>query len=316
MFFVCLGAMVLIFTTYILLPAKKGDRLSVIRVILVTGLYCVLNLAFCQLLYLTYFTDQMSGRTFCLLIITHIILYIIYFLYVRSKKKKLFKLHVLIVVCYSVFLFCEWPLWALDKEKLKVSVYKEAEELGDTNIFVISYKSYLMTEEYELEDEIVIQETQLNNWTRYPYNPRGIVTFSLQEREGFDDSITMAETLIEQTTNEPIKLESRKQFEERDVVGPSAGLGFYLSGFVQEGYIQTDKKFGVTGSIEEDGTVYKVGGVYEKTVAAIMDELDYLIVPKENEQEALDAVADKNASIEIKAVSTVEEALDFVKGIE
>ena len=142
MFFVCLGVMILIFTTYILLPAKKGDGLSIVRVILVTGLYFVLNQSFCQLLYKTYFMDQMTGRTFCILVIAHIVLHIIYFLYVRSKKKKIFKPHVLIVIGFSFFLFCEWPLWALDKEKLEVSVYEEAKKLGDTNIFLISNAFY------------------------------------------------------------------------------------------------------------------------------------------------------------------------------
>jgi len=92
------------------------------------------------------------------------------------------------------------------------------------------------------------------------------------------------------------------------VGGPSAGLAFTLAILDQltPGRLTGPDRVAVTGTIELDGSVGPVGGVTQKTEAAISEGAKVFIVPDE-EYEAAKAAA--RGRIEIRRVTTLEEAL-------
>jgi PDZ domain-containing protein len=68
-----------------------------------------------------------------------------------------------------------------------------------------------------------------------------------------------------------------------------------------------------TGTIQVDGSVGNIGGIRQKVVAAEAAGASYLLVPKGNYQSALTAERD---DIEIVPVETIQDALDFLEGLE
>jgi PDZ domain-containing protein len=98
-----------------------------------------------------------------------------------------------------------------------------------------------------------------------------------------------------------------------EVGGNSAGLAFSLSiiDTMTPGSLTGDHTVAVTGTMSLDGAVGDVGGVAQKAVAARRAGADYMLVPRNLEQEAL-----KNAGgMQIIPVSTLQEALDALAGL-
>ena len=65
----------------------------------------------------------------------------------------------------------------------------------------------------------------------------------------------------------------------------------------------------VTGSIDRVGNVGRVGGLHQKSFAALDDGADVFIVPLGNLEEAQAAVPE---DLRIEGVSTLEEALEII----
>ncbi len=72
--------------------------------------------------------------------------------------------------------------------------------------------------------------------------------------------------------------------------GPSAGFIQTLSiyNMLLEDEITNGKKIVATGTIESDGTIGAIGGMKQKTYSAFNAGAEYLIVPKDNYEEALE----------------------------
>jgi PDZ domain-containing protein len=97
-----------------------------------------------------------------------------------------------------------------------------------------------------------------------------------------------------------------------NIAGPSAGLmwalGFYdllTPADLTEGMMVAG-----TGAIDRTGKVYPIGGVAEKLVAAKRAGADVFLVPQQNLAEAQAA----NPGIKLVPVSSLQDALDFLKG--
>lgn len=107
------------------------------------------------------------------------------------------------------------------------------------------------------------------------------------------------------------------KFKE-DESGPSGGLITTLS--IYDKLVKKDitksLKIAGTGTIEEDGSIGEIGGVKYKLLGAIKDEADVFLVPKgENYDTCMEVLENKNSSIKVIGVSTIEEAIKVLEEI-
>ena len=96
--------------------------------------------------------------------------------------------------------------------------------------------------------------------------------------------------------------------------GPSGGLIMALSMYnsLVKDDITKGKKIVGTGTIDAEGNVGKIGSVTYKLASAEKAKADLFICPNSNLKEASEYAKEKNLKIEIKGVSTFEEALKFL----
>jgi Lon-like protease len=99
-----------------------------------------------------------------------------------------------------------------------------------------------------------------------------------------------------------------------NVGGPSAGLAFTLAvlDVLTPGELTGGLDVAVTGTIDARGVVGDVGGVRQKTAAAISEGYDVFLVPSREYQEARDRAGD---AIEVIAVDTLRDALDALASL-
>ena len=100
-----------------------------------------------------------------------------------------------------------------------------------------------------------------------------------------------------------------------NVGGPSAGMMHALAiidtltpGEMTQGHIVAG-----TGTIQYDGSVGGIGGIRQKVVGAEAAGAEYILVPQANYEDALTA---ERESIEIVPVATLQQAIDFLEGLE
>lgn len=99
-----------------------------------------------------------------------------------------------------------------------------------------------------------------------------------------------------------------------DVGGPSAGLAFTLAvlDVLTPGELTGGLQVAVTGTIDGAGNVGDVGGVRQKTAAAIEEGYDVFLVPSKEAEEARVRSGD---AIEVIAVDTLRDALDALASL-
>lgn len=100
----------------------------------------------------------------------------------------------------------------------------------------------------------------------------------------------------------------RVQIDSEQVGGPSAGLAFTLAILdrLTPGNLIGPETVAVTGTIELDGSVGPVGGVTQKTEAAIAEGAKLFLVPPD---ELADATKAARGRLEVRSVSSLDEAL-------
>ena len=98
-------------------------------------------------------------------------------------------------------------------------------------------------------------------------------------------------------------------------LGPSGGLMIALDIYskITDSNLTKGDKITGTGTIELDGTVGEIGGVKYKLIGAVKNKAKVFLCPKENYEEALNVAKEKNYDIIIKEVSTLEDAINFLK---
>lgn len=99
-----------------------------------------------------------------------------------------------------------------------------------------------------------------------------------------------------------------------NVGGPSAGLAFTLAvlDVLTPGELTGGLEVAVTGTIDGAGNVGDVGGVRQKTAAAIEQGYDVFLVPSQESQEAEERAGD---ALEVIAVDTLADALDALASL-
>lgn len=99
------------------------------------------------------------------------------------------------------------------------------------------------------------------------------------------------------------------------VGGPSAGMMYSLAiiDVLTPGDLTHGRVVAGTGTVDPDGNVGNIGGVRQKVVAAEAAGAEYMLVPEGNYAAAQTA---PRQDIELVPVGTVDEALEFLSGLE
>lgn len=155
-------------------------------------------------------------------------------------------------------------------------------------------------------------------------------TVKLKEIPNADGKVGLG---ITYTENQSIQTDPPVKMDTEDIGGPSAGLMFTLEILNQlleeditKGYIIAG-----TGTMNADGTVGRIGGIEKKVVAAHKAGAQYFLAPddvipskaykknpmlKTNYEEAVAAAKKIDTDMEIVAVQTIDDAIDFLQKLE
>ena len=112
--------------------------------------------------------------------------------------------------------------------------------------------------------------------------------------------------------------EPEVSFELTNVGGPSAGLMFTLELYDQltPGDLANGKLIAGTGTVDEKGSVGPIGGAWQKIVAADESGAEVFFVPEgSNYEEAIESRDRLDSDIDVVPVKTVEEAIDYLEGM-
>ena len=134
-------------------------------------------------------------------------------------------------------------------------------------------------------------------------------------KEGDDYKVTgvSVSTIYEYKTNPKVEL----NFKESEG-GPSGGLMLTLAIYdkLTKGDLTNGLKIVGTGTISSDGTVGEIGGVKYKLNGAVKAKADLFLVPKgDNYKEALKEKEEHDYDIEIKAIGTFDEAMEYLENM-
>lgn len=136
------------------------------------------------------------------------------------------------------------------------------------------------------------------------------VEVELAERDD-TPGVAMIGILLGEITEPPFPI----NINSGDIGGPSAGLMHTLAiiDVLSEGDLTKGNVVAGTGTIDPtDGRVGAIGGVQQKVVAAEAAGAKYMMVPVDNYAAALEA---PRSTIEIVAVASLAEALDFLESL-
>lgn len=97
-----------------------------------------------------------------------------------------------------------------------------------------------------------------------------------------------------------------------DIEGDSAGLALALTGLVEQNKLVNELEFGVTGALNEQGEVGRIGMVKEKLMIAEKKEYPFMIIPSDNAAEAAEVKKAENLGIEVFDVSHIDEAVELI----
>ena len=135
-------------------------------------------------------------------------------------------------------------------------------------------------------------------------------------KEGEDYKVTgiSVSTIYEYKTNPKVKL----NFKDSEG-GPSGGLMLTLAIYdkLTKGDLTNGLTIVGTGTISSDGTVGEIGGVKYKLNGAVKADADIFLVPKgDNYKEALKEKEKHDYDIEIKAIGTFDEAVEYLENLK
>lgn len=121
-------------------------------------------------------------------------------------------------------------------------------------------------------------------------------------------------TIYEYKTDPEIELKFRDSEG-----GPSGGLMLTLAIYdkLTDGDLTNGLTIVGTGTISSDGSVGEIGGVKHKLNGAVKANADIFLVPKgDNYKEALKEKEEHDYDIEIKAIGTFDEAVEYLENLD
>ena len=97
--------------------------------------------------------------------------------------------------------------------------------------------------------------------------------------------------------------------------GSSGGLMMALSIYnaISEEDIIKGRNIAGTGTINMDGTVGEIAGIKYKIIGAVNDNMDLILVPSANYEEAIKVKEEKNYDIDIISIDTFDDAIEYLE---
>lgn len=155
-------------------------------------------------------------------------------------------------------------------------------------------------------------------------------THKLVELDGEKGTAGIGITLIDDTE---IESDIKVDFNTGSIGGPSAGMMFTLE--IYDQLVKEDLTNGLhiagTGTINSEGKVGRIGGIDKKVASASKSHADVFFAPddeitdeekksdpdvKSNYEEALEAAEKLGTDMKIVPVKTVQDAIDYLEGID
>ncbi|ASS75705.1 hypothetical protein CIG75_12400 [Tumebacillus algifaecis] len=149
-----------------------------------------------------------------------------------------------------------------------------------------------------------------------------VVSFTVNTKTGPVERIGLGLQLENETR---IETERKVKIDAADIGGPSAGLMFSLEIYNQliPEDITKGHRIAGTGTISMEGAVGQIGGIRHKIVAANDEGAEIFFAPADldpeydtNAFEAADEVKKLELKMKVVPVATLQEAIDYLKGIE
>ena len=140
------------------------------------------------------------------------------------------------------------------------------------------------------------------------------VTATIKEGDDYKVTGVSVSTIYEYDTNPKVEL----NFKDSEG-GPSGGLMLTLAIYdkLTKGDLTNGLNIVGTGTISSDGTVGEIGGVKYKLNGAVKAKADLFLVPKgDNYKEALKEKEEHDYDIEIKAIGTFDEAVEYLESLK
>ena len=93
--------------------------------------------------------------------------------------------------------------------------------------------------------------------------------------------------------------------------GPSAGVAMVIAIISVMAEIPIKNDVAMTGEMSLRGRVLPIGGLKEKLLAATRSGIKTVLVPSENERELSEVPENIKEKLDIKLISSIDEALDY-----
>ncbi|MEZ7172074.1 S16 family serine protease [Sporosarcina sp. OR05] len=149
----------------------------------------------------------------------------------------------------------------------------------------------------------VLSITKIDNMMIYGVKNRQLLSW-LHLRKEYS-SKEMVETVQDYLVNE---MDWVLNWDKEGISGHSAGLSLALSGLYNRGDFENHIPIAVTGGINKDGKVTKVGGIKEKLQIIEKAEISIALLPTKNKREAEKLRKEMKSKVSIFYVSDVKEA--------
>ncbi|QED47979.1 S16 family serine protease [Cytobacillus dafuensis] len=278
----------------------------------------ILSILFYLLFLFLYIQDIINE--FLFLFILFISLIILLIMFVVFRKNHVTKRKIAIVTFIIFVLFCyEMPLigYYTSPSHLAYAYSEPTEVLEGSGIYSIGVnqltleneKSKQAVEELLTKQHVdVLSVIEVNNKTIYGIKNRQILEWLHLRKEHSPEETKENVALYLGREDEWIK----NFLSRSDIGGDSSGLSLALSGRIKQGDFHNQLPIAVTGSINKNGNVFRVGNMKEKIQITEKTGIPFMIIPSENAEEVAAIQKEIKANVEIFDVSHVDEAVQLI----
>ncbi|MCT8136965.1 hypothetical protein H1D32_03965 [Anaerobacillus sp. CMMVII] len=270
-----------------------------------------LGACFIYLIFLFFYLfGFLTGSTLVFLLLL-LSLFNVVFIFISMKIRSLRRAFILSAYSSLLLFLYELPTFILDEKESIVVFYQPSEEIvASSGIHVLGIGSVELEKGSKIQffDESDLYEVIVaTNYLRYRSKNSEVFEFLRLRVNPLEDMRSSVRLYLRDKTTEVDAF-----LNKEDINGSSAGLALVLSSIAEEPEWNNKLSIGVTGAINKNGKVKKVGLIKEKIQSATRDGHTHVIVPYGNLKEALKAKEDLNLPIEVLGVKSVEEALEII----
>lgn len=294
-------------------PLDKSSKLLALlySVLIIFPIYGLLGNA--------YYLDFINGFVFLGVLFIVMAITLILLITFRKHKFKSFSITLVFVLTFLFWVY-EARLLSYGSHTYLADSYREPEILledSGINILVVGLHDihYLEDEEmiktiYEKNGIQILDMYKIKNRDRYRSK-----TADLKRFLGFGKEVDAYQVMGKNVRNyidgDIIFI---KEFLSREnLTGDSAGLALGLTAMIHQGNLENELSIGVTGTLEPNGDVMKVGGVKAKMMIAEQNGFTFMMIPLANSEEAEAVKAQQQFTMEIIPVSHIDEAVRAIK---